>query len=233
MAPLQCRRGAGARHGVGLRAGMDTLRQDLAYALRRLVQAPGFSLIAIATLALGIGANGAIFSVVNAVLLRPLPFREPDRLVRVAQIWEGRPTVYSPQNFLDTQAAAQSFESLAAFDSSGMHLTGRGRPARLDGAEVSASFFDVLGVRPSLGRGFAAEENEPGHTKVAVLGHRLWRERFGGDPAAVGQTLQLDRETYTVVGVAPSGFSFPEGAELWTPMLYDARFRTQSRGAWY
>ena len=212
---------------------MDTLRQDLAYALRRLAEAPGFSLIAVATLALGIGANGAIFSVVNAVLLRPLPFGEPDRLVRVAQLWQGRPTVYSPQNFLDTQKAAQSFDSLAVFDEGGMHLTGRGRPVRLDGAEVSASFFDVLKVRPALGRGFAAEENEPGHTKVAILGHRLWRERFGADPAAVGQTMQLERETYTVVGVAPPGFSFPEGAELWTPMLYDARFRTQSRGAWY
>src|SRR5437762_1803840 len=100
------------RHGVRFRAGMDMLRQDLAYGLRRLRQAPGFSLIAIATLAIGIGANGAIFSVVNAVLLRPLPFGDPGRLVRVSQVWEGRPVVYSPQNFLDVQAAARSFESL-------------------------------------------------------------------------------------------------------------------------
>src|SRR5262245_41848789 len=122
---------------------MDTLRQDLLYAFRRLRQSPGFSLVAIATLALGIGANSAIFSVVNAVLLKPLPFDEPDRLVRVAQTWEGRSTgISSPQNFLDVVAAARDFESLAAIDGGGVTLTGRGAPVRLEGADVSASFFD-------------------------------------------------------------------------------------------
>jgi predicted permease len=213
---------------------MDILRQDLVYALRRLRQAPGFSLVAIATLALGIGANSAIFSVVNAVLLKPLPFEEPGRLVRVSQTWEGRTTgIYSPQNFLDVVASARDFESLAAIDGGGVTLTGRGTPARLEGAEVSTSFFDVLRVRPVLGRGFADGENEPGRNKVAILGHRLWRERFGADPATVGQTIQLNREPYQVVGVAPAGFSYPEGAELWTPLAYDAVFRTHSRGAWY
>jgi putative ABC transport system permease protein len=213
---------------------MDTLRQDLLYAVRRLRQAPGFSLVAIATLALGIGANSAIFSVVNAVLLKPLPFEEPGRLVRLSQTWEGRTTgIYSPQNFLDVVASARDFESLAAIDGGGVTLTGRGAPARLEGAEVSTRFFDVLRVRPVLGRGFADGENEPGRNKVAILGHRLWRERFGGDPTAVGQTIQLNREPYQVVGVAPAGFSYPEGAELWTPMAYDAVFRTKSRGAWY
>jgi predicted permease len=213
---------------------MDTLRQDLMYALRRLRQAPGFTLVAITTLALGIGANSAMFSMVNAVLLRPLPFEEPDRLVRLAQTWEGRTTgVYSPQNFLDVASAASDFESLAAIDGGGLTLTGNGAPARLEGAGVSASFFDVLRVRPILGRGFAAGENEPGHTKVVVLGHRLWHERFGADPAAVGRTIQLNREPHVVVGVAPSGFSYPDGAEVWTPIEYDAVFRTKSRGAWY
>jgi putative ABC transport system permease protein len=213
---------------------MDTLRQDLFYALRRLRQAPAFTLVAVATLALGIGANGAIFSVVNAVLLRPLPFEEAERLVRLSMTWKGRSTsVYSPQNFLDVEAAARSFESLAVFDSNGVTLTGRGRPARLEGTTVSARFFDLLRVRPAHGRAFEAGENEPGHTKVAILGHRLWRERFGGDPAIVGQTVQLDREAYTIVGVAPSGFSFPDATEIWTPLEYDARFRSQSRGAWY
>jgi len=213
---------------------MDTLRQDLAYALRRLRQAPGFTAVAVATLALGIGANGAIFSVVNAVLLRPLPFEEPERLVRLSMAWKGKPTgVYSPQNFLDVEAEARSFESLAVFDGHGMTLTGRGQPARLEGAEVSATFFDSLRVPPALGRGFAPGENEPGHTKVAVLGHELWRTRFSGDPAAVGQTVQLNREPYTIVGVAPAGFSFPERTEIWTAMEYDKRFRSQSRGAWY
>jgi putative ABC transport system permease protein len=217
-----------------MRGTMDTLRQDLAYALRRLRQAPGFTSVAVATLALGIGANGAIFSVVNAVLLRPLPFEEADRLVRVSQIWKGASTdVYSPQNFLDVEAAARSFESLAVFDRSGITLTGRGQPSRLEGTEVSATFFDTLRVRPAYGRTFTAGENEPGHNKVAVLGHALWRARFAADPAVVGQTVQLNREPYTIVGVAPAGFAFPDRTEVWTAMEYDKRFRTQSRGAWY
>jgi putative ABC transport system permease protein len=212
---------------------MDTLRQDLVYAVRRLRQAPGFTAVAVATLALGIGANGAIFSVVNAVLLRPLAFEDPDRLVRLSQIWKGRPSVYSPQNFLDVQAAARSFESTAVYDTNGVTLTGRGQPASVQGTEASTTFFDVLRVRPALGRAFEKGENEPGHTKVAILGHRLWRERFGGDPGVVGQTVQLNREPFTIVGIAPAGFAFPEGTDLWTPLEYDARFRSNSRGAWY
>jgi putative ABC transport system permease protein len=213
---------------------MDTLRQDLAYAFRRLRQAPGFSLVAVATLALGIGANSAIFSVVNAVLLKPLPFSEPDLLVMVAQTWEGRFTrIYSPQNFLDLAAQARSFESLAAIDGGGVTLTGRGAPARIEGAGVSANFFDLLRVRPILGRGFLAGENETGKHKVAVLEHRLWRERFASDPGVVGQTIQLDRDSYLVVGVAPPGFSYPEGTDLWRPLEHDDVFRSHSRGAWY
>ena len=213
---------------------MDTLRQDLAYALRRLRQAPGFTAVAVATLALGIGANGAIFSVVNAVLLRPLPFEDAERLVRDLHGLEGRAVgVYSPQNFLDVEAGARSFESLAVFDGNGVTLTGRGQPARLEGAAVSATFFDTLRVRPAYGRTFAPGENEPGRTKVAVLGDALWRSRFAADPAVVGQTVQLNREPHTIVGVAPAGFSFPDHTEVWTAMEYDKRFRTQSRGAWY
>jgi predicted permease len=212
---------------------MDTLRQDLVYALRRLRQAPGFTLIAVATLALGIGANSAIFSVVNAVLLKPLPFEEPDRLVRVSQTWKGNSAVYSPANFLDTAGAASSFESLAAHDGGGFTLTEGGAPARVDGATVSASFFEVLRARPVLGRGFLAEENEPGKHRVAVLGHALWRARFGGDPGIIGRTIQIDRESYEVVGVAPPGFAYPVGSELWTPLQYDEQFRIESRGSWY
>ena len=212
---------------------MDILRQDLGYAARRLRQAPGFTLVAVATLALGIGANSAIFSVVNAVLLRPLPFAEPERLVRVAQLWKGEPAVYTPPNFLDTQARAQSFAGMAALDTTGLTLTGRGAPARLDGAEVSAAFFDVLGVRPALGRGFLREENEPGKTKVVVVSDGLWRDRLGADPAVVGRTIELNREPFTVVGVAPPGFRHPNDSDVWIPLEYDAQFRTTSRGAWY
>jgi predicted permease len=212
---------------------MDNLYQDLVYALRRLGRSPGFALVAMATLAIGIGANSAIFSVINAVLLRPLPYDQPDRLVRVSQTWEGRPVVYSPENFLDVEAQAQSFESMAAVDEGGLTVTGQGAPVRVEGAGVSASFFDVLRVRPPQGRGFRPGENEPGKTKVVVLGHRLWSQWFGGDPRAIGRSIQLNREPYLIVGVAPAGFSYPEGAEVWTPLEYDAQLRTKSRGAWY
>ena len=212
----------------------EAVRQDIAYGARRLGQSPGFTLVAAATLALGIGATSAIFSVVNAVLLRPLPFLEPGRLVQVAQVWKGKPVVYySPQNFLDVEAQARSFERLAAIDAGGVTLTGQGGAARLQGAEVSVSFFDVLRARPVLGRGFVAGENEPGRTQVVVLSHRLWLTRFGGDPGIVGRTLQVDRMPRTVVGIAPPGFSYPENVEVWTPLLYDELFRTNSRGAWY
>ena len=213
---------------------LDSIRQDVAYAAKRLAQSPGFTLVAALTLALGIGATSAIFSVVNAVLLRPLPFPEADRLVQLAALWKQEPVAYlAPPNFLDTEAQARSFERLAAFDGGGVTLTGRGDAARLEGAFVSAGFFDVLRVRPALGRGFVADENEPGKTKVAVLGHELWRDRFGGDPGVLGSTIQIDREPRTVVGVAPKGFGFPDDSQIWLPLEYDEQFRVKSRGAWY
>jgi putative ABC transport system permease protein len=212
---------------------IDSVRQDAFYALRRLRQAPGFSLVAVATLALGIGATSAIFSVVNAVLVRPLPFPESDRLARVAQTWEGRPVVYSPQNFLDVAAQAASFSGMAAVDTNGVTMTGQGAPVRLEGAEVSASFFDVLRVQPFLGRAFVAGENEPGHDRIAILGYALWRDRFGADPGVVGRTISLDREPYVVVGVAPPGLRYPDEVDIWRPLEYDQRFRSNSRGAWY
>jgi putative ABC transport system permease protein len=213
---------------------MDALRQDLIYALRRLVMAPGFTFVAIATLALGIGANSAIFGIVYAVLLKPLPFPEPERLVQLYQVFEGRNVPYfSPQNFLDTQAEAKSFEEIAAIDPGSVTLTGRGAPAVLNGAEVSASFFNVFRMTPQLGRTFSKDENEPGKSTVAVLGHALWQSRFGGDPNIIGQSIRLDSRQFTVVGVAPKGFSFPDDTELWTPLAYDSVFRTHSRGAWY
>lgn len=213
---------------------LDSLRQDLAYAVRRLAKAPGFTAVAALTLALGIGATSAIWSVVNAVLLRPLPFPEAERLVEVDQLWKGKAvSSHSPMNFLDIEKQARSFERMAAMDTGGVTLTGRGAATRLEGAMVSAAFFDVLRVRPVLGRGFVAGENEPGRDKVVVLGHDLWRARFGGDPDVVGREVELDREARTVVGVAPAGFGFPEGAELWLPLLHDDQFLTKSRGAWY
>ncbi len=213
---------------------MDTLRQDLGYAVRRLLLAPAFTFIAVATLALGIGANSAIFSIVYAVLLKPLPFPVPERLVQLYQVSQGRNVPYfSPQNFLDTQAEAKSFEDIAAVDGGGVTLTGHGAPAVLNGAEVSASFFNVFKMTPELGRAIAKDENEPDRAAVVVLGHALWQSRFGGDPNIVGQSIRLDSRQFTVVGVAPKDFSFPDETELWTPLAYDSVFRTHSRGAWY
>src|SRR5690606_24094205 len=167
---------AGRAFPLGPLTPMDTLLQDLRYAARTLSRNRGFTLIAVLTLALGIGANSAIFSVVNAVLLRPLPFMEPEQLDRVYSTIEGFGDVQvSPPDFLQMQQESRAYESLAAFTYSSPNLTGEGDPVRLNGAWVSANFFDLLGVRPLVGRTFAAEESDPGQTNVAVLGHDLWQ----------------------------------------------------------
>ena len=198
------------------------------------MQSPGFTLVAAVTLALGIGATSAIFSVVNAVLLRPLPYPESERLVQIESVWKAKPVPFlSPQNFLDIEAQAKSCERMAAIDTGGVTLTGHGSAMRLEGAFVSAAFFDVLRARPTLGRVFVAGENEPGRTKVAVLSQKLWLDRFGGDPGVVGRAVELDREPRTVVGIAPAGFDFPAGTQIWLPLEYDEQFRTKSRGSWY
>jgi putative ABC transport system permease protein len=211
---------------------MDQLRQDLHYSIRRLLKNPGFTAVAVLTLALGIGANSAIFSVINAVLFRPLPFPEPDRLVGVYQVWKGSREVMSPANFLDVRQQSKTLEDAAAVDNTEFTLTGVGDPIRLRGSEVSASFFTVLGVRPSLGRTFAPDENEPGKDKVVVLGHALWQQRFGARADAVGSTLLLDGSPRTIIGVMPAGFSYPAEQELWIPLEYDDNFKA-ARGAWY
>jgi putative ABC transport system permease protein len=213
---------------------METFWPDLVHSLRRLRGAPVFTLVAVATLALGIGANSAIFSMVNAVVFKPLPFPEPDRLMSVGVTYEGRYVPFvSPMNFLDLQEAAKSFESLAAMDTGSITLTEQGPPSGLRWGVVSASFFKVLGVLPAQGRAFQTDENEPARSKVAIIGHDLWKNRFGSDPLILGKKLRLDSELYEVVGIAPAGLSFPEGVEIWTPLSYDVLFKTKSRGAWY
>jgi putative ABC transport system permease protein len=205
---------------------METLLQDLRYAARRLARSRGFTFVAVLTLALGIGANSAIFSVVNAVLLRPLPFAEPERLDRIYSTIDGFGDIpVSPPDFLQIKAETRAYEELAAYSFSSPNLTGEGDPVRLNGTSVSAPFFDLLGVRPALGRTFAADESEPGHGRVAVLGHALWQERFGGNPAVLGRTIQLNGEPYEVIGVMPRGFHYPGERELWTPLEYDGSFR--------
>src|SRR4051812_40106930 len=212
---------------------MDHLRQDLHYAFRRLLKSPAFTLVAVVTLALGIGANSAIFSVVNGVLLKPLPYPEPSRLVGVYHTTEGHRAVMSGPNFTDITRTATTIENAAAVSPGRAILTGEGEPTRLPIAEVSASLFNVLRVRPEIGRTFNANENTPGSTAVVILSHGLWQQRFGADPAVIGKRIMLDGEPKEVVGVMPAGFSYPAGREAWMPLEYDEGFVAKQRGAWY
>ena len=208
---------------------MGTLLQDLRYGLRMLAKNPGFATVALLTLALGIGANTTIFSVANAVLLRPLPFAAPDRLVRVVSV---RLPANAPDNasyldFLDWRARNHVFESMAVFRTGDFTLTGQGDATHLAGAVVSADLFRLLGVRPSLGRAFLPEEDKPGAAgggDAVILSHRLWQECFGTDRNVVGRTIDLDNKSFTVVGVMPARFRFPIQAEpidLWTTVALD------------
>jgi putative ABC transport system permease protein len=201
---------------------METLLQDIRYGIRMLAKNPGFTAIAVLTLALGIGANTAIFSVVNAELLRPLPFCEPSQLVRVASANARVHTVsgsVSYPDFADWRSQNHVFQNMAAYVDSSFALTGIEQPAHLAAATVSASMFDLLGVSPELGRGFSPEDDEP-HHHVVVLSHRLWKERFGGDPQIIGRVITLDNSAYTVVGVMPASFQYLLQRE--TPALWSS-----------
>ena len=212
---------------------MDTLKQDIKYAVRRLLKSPAFTAVALLTLALGIGANTAIFSVVHAVLLKPLPYADPGNIVSIFHLSEGRRTTMSGPNFYDVTKLSKTLADAAAYTRSRQILTGRGEPVRLDGAQVSASLFNLLGVRPLLGRPFRPEDNQPGNTRVAILSYNLWQQRFGGNPKVVGTTMTLDGVSHEIVGVMPQGFSFPAARMLWTPIAYSEDFTTKQRGAWY
>jgi putative ABC transport system permease protein len=204
--------------------------QDLRYAIRRLAKSPGFALVAVGALALGIGANTAIFSVVNSVLLRPLPYPAPEQLV---QLWESRPqqnmprVEIAPHEFLAWADQCQSFQRLAATDVAQYNLTGRGEPERVTGALVTAGYFPLLGAAPAHGRAFLEEEDRPGSDNVVVLGHELWRSRFSSDPSVVGQTVSLDGVACTVVGVLPRGFRLPGGAALARPIAFGSEDRAR------
>src|SRR5918997_4725254 len=209
---------------------MKSLLQDLRYATRRLLKSPGFAAVAVGALALGIGANTAIFSVVNSVLLRPLPYAEPEQLV---QLWEARPRQnmprfeIAPHEFLAWAEQAQSFQRLAAADVAEYNLTGHFEPERVTGSLVTAGYFPLLGVAPLHGRAFLEEEDRPGANNVVLLGHDLWQSRFGSDPSLVGQTVNLDGVACTVVGVMPRGFPLPFGAELARPVAFSGEDRTR------
>jgi putative ABC transport system permease protein len=199
---------------------MQTLWQDLRYGARMLMKQPGFTLIAVITLALGIGANTAIFSVVNAVLLRPLPYHDAGRIVAIQELGpQGDRRQVTPANFLDWRAQNTVFAQLAAIHSLQSNLANDGQAERIETAITSANFFEVFGARPQAGRLFAPADEQAGHAPVVVLSHRLWQRRFGGDANAVGQQLILDGKSYTVIGVAPAGFQYPDKTELWFPPL--------------
>ncbi len=199
---------------------MDTFIRDLRYGIRMLLKKPGFTLIAVTTLALGIGATTAIFSVVNAVLLRPLPYRDADRIVAIQELGkDGRRIQVTPANFLDWREQNSVFEHMAAIFARTSNLAGADEAERVSLAVTSASFFDVFGVRPQHGRLFLPEDEQAGHPSIAVIAHSLWQRRTGGDPEIVGKSITLDGRSYTVIGVAPAGFQYPDKTEVWLPPL--------------
>lgn len=212
---------------------MDTFWQDLRFALRLLIKNRSVTVIALLTLALGIGANTAIFTLVNAVLLRGLPYPQPDRLVMVFNSYPkldiARSTV-SPADYVEYQRALKSYSSFAAVTSfrAPQNLTGAGEPLRVRCATASAPFFPALGVEPILGRVFTAEEDQPGQNRVAVLSHALWKSQFNGDPQIIGKEIRLDGANYSVIGVMPAGFQFPSEAELWVPIAFTSQQLAES-----
>src|SRR5436190_765429 len=214
---------------------METLLRDLRYGMRSLMKRPGFTAVALIALALGIGANTAIFSLVNAVLLRPLPFADPDRLVWAwGNIRNGgsRASV-APLDFLDYRQQNTTFEHFAARMSVplAVNLTGAGDPERLTGALVTGDYFDTLGVQPAVGRTFQLQNEKNGQDQVAVLSYGVWQKRFGGDPQIVNKTVTLDGKTVVVLGVMPKDFSFPAATDIWVPMNFDANPGMKQRKA--
>jgi putative ABC transport system permease protein len=210
---------------------LDTLWQDVRFGVRMLAKNPGFAAVAVLTLGLGIGANTAIFSVVNAVLLRPLPFENPDQLV---MIWQTNTQkgilqdLVSPQNLHDWQQQSHTFGQIAAFNPRGFSLTGTDEPEQLPGTFVSVELFPMLGANPLLGRNFLPDEGRPGGNRAVIISFALWQRRFGGDPDLVGKSLTLNDAIYTVVGIMPAKFQFPiQGqfpipvSEVWAPLAID------------
>jgi putative ABC transport system permease protein len=205
---------------------MNGLIQDFRYALRQLRKSPGFAAVAVITLALGIGFNTAIFSVVNAVLLRPLAFADASRLVRIWHVppeksFPGMTTFpVSAANYLDWERQTQVFDHMAIYSYHGFTVTGGDKAEQLSAGAVSSGFFATLGVQPILGRVLSPEEDQPGRSHVVVLSYRLWQDHFGGNPGVVGHDINLEGQPYLVAGVMPSNFQFPDFAKMWTPMAW-------------
>jgi predicted permease len=259
MSPEEAHRQAMLRFGSVALAKEDTrevwtwrwleqLAQDCRYAIRTLRRNPGYAAVAILTLALGIGANTAIFNVVYAVLLEPLPYARPRELVTIssyiAQTRSRFPTLpIRAVDFLELRRSSRELSELSAVSGAAFNLTGAGEPERLHGARVSSNFFSMVGIEPAIGRAFAADEDEPGRDQVVILSHELWLGRFGGDSQIVGRPVSLDGRSFTVIGVMPRDFLFPAGRQLhpyvplgprvdvWKPMAF-SKEEAASQGSW-
>jgi putative ABC transport system permease protein len=222
---------------VGWETVLEGFVQDIRYGMRMLLKNPAFTSVAVLALALGIGANTAMFSVIEAVLLRPLPYINTDQLVRVASTWErgGITTPYSssPPDFFDWRDQNRSFSSMFAYHTSEYALTGRGEAKRVRAVVATVGMFSTLLAHPLLGREFLTDENRKGANHVVVLSYALWQAEFGGMPDAIGRTLELDSEPYTIIGVMPAEFRFPlQGSDAYLPIGFDDKVMTQ-RGAHY
>jgi putative ABC transport system permease protein len=215
----------------------DELRQDIGYALRALRRSPGFTFIAVLTIALGIGANSAIFSVVHGVLLESLPFADPARLVQVQTAYpNGENYSLSAPDFMSVHDHNRSFTDVVAYSTQAPTLLGLGEPREIDGAVVSKDYFSVLGVRPAIGRLFDENDHVPGRANVLVLSYGFWQQQMGADRSALGKSLNLAGRPYTVIGVLENGAQFPASAQLFSPIAYDSSFNSTTsftrRGEW-
>ena len=214
---------------------MDTLLQDLSYAVRGLLNRPAFTLVAVFTIAIGIGANSAIFSLVDAMLLHPLVYENPDKLIVISEIQQGdrEPSLVAPANFNDWKEQSKSFDQMAAYRTGSVNLTGEGKPERVPGVYVSASLFTILDIRPLDGRVFTAEENRDGSNRLVIISEGLRQRRFGTTQSPVGKNLMVNGEPLQIVGVMPSEFQFPlrgEKSELWRPIVFsDAELKERGR----
>ena len=210
------------------------IRQDVTFALRMLRKAPGFTIAAVLATALGIGANTAIFTVVKQVLLQPLPYPDPGRIVDVNEYQRGRATAVSPPNGRDWRTGSQTLEALSFYNEQVLTLTGHGEPSRVIAGVVDEQLTEVMRVAPVVGRAFTEDDMRPSARKVAILGHDLWQRVFGGDPGIVSQQIALEGEPYEVVGIMPRGYDFPDESDAWIPLqLSESAFSDNQRGAHY
>ena len=209
------------------------LLQDLRFAIRLLVKDRWFTAVAVIALALGIGVNATVFTFVNAVLIRGLPFNEPDRILVVGtRDAKSRDRGVSYPDFQDWRAATRTFSGVSAYTGATMNISDEGRaPERFQGPYQSANTFKLIGQQPLLGRDFLPEEDRPGAASVVILGNGVWKNRYGSDPTVLGRTIKVNEVPATVIGVMPEGFKFPNGADLWLPLVQMPRLTEQKRDA--